>query len=405
MMIASSLLAAALVSLAAFPMGGGNAQRTGYIDVEAPSEAPAILWAAPLGAGTETAIQPVLDEAGNVYTAAAADGVGAFVSFDRNGAERWRWTWTQAPNPGVQQTSMSQLGIPVLTPDNGVAMGFRGGWLRAWDRDSGDLRWERDLSDDAEHLTCAPVIDQAGFIYVYVRNRPVVVKVDSRDGTVVWAARFADGDERGHGSSPSLSPDESTLYIGRVGHDVARAYAMATADGAHRWSWFPAEFRDHTFTWPLPAVAPEGTVYMQDEYFARVYAIGADGAHRWTFSREGSEAPRAAALADGVFYTSYGADPPTVVAIGPDGTAFWERRLDEGGMVGGLAALRDAVVFGVTGAGKVYALNRADGSVRWTKALGCASFSEGPAVRDDGAIYIGTDGAAGVAGAAIVVLK
>ena len=55
---------------------------------------------------------------------------------------------------------------------------------------------------------------------------------------------------------------------------------------------------------------------------------------------------------------------------------------------------RKALYFGLSGTGKIYALDVRTGKVLWTKQVGTATggFSEGLSMSPDGVIYAGTNG-------------
>ena len=385
-----------------FPMAGGNAQRTGYISADAPIEEPAILWQRPLGVEGDPNTQPIIDEAGNVYVTAAhgktelteaGERHGALVSFDPEGNERWRYTWSWDPTQRGSDGSTSQLSVPVLVPDGKIVMGLRWGWVRCWNRDTGELVWERDLSPDLTPITSAPVVDEAGYIYVYLRDTLLLHKIDSQTGDLSWVCRFPDGG-KGNASSPALSHDQRTVYIGRTGNSVGYVYAIDAADGRIKWAWSPESATSHSFAWSVPAVDQDGAIFIQDEAKANCYMVrdlGPVHAIKWTFKRTGEGAPRLFAVDDCAVYSSCTDGQPVVFALSrSDGSLLWEHPFDEGAGVGGLVCARNAVCFGLDGTGKVIALNPATGNLLWQKQLGTpeAGFSEGLALDPGGRIYV-----------------
>lgn len=395
-------LAMAMQTPAEFAMAGGGPQRTGYVDALGPLIEPEIVWEHGLGIIGESNTQPVLDAAGNLYVTAAPNRQadwpettqpprGIVVSLTPDGVERWRYTWHWSADDPAHRGTWSQLSGPVITRDGRVVMGQRHGALRCWNKDTGALLWERDLSPDSAPITSTPVVDRDGFVYLHYKDRPTVHKVDPA-GNDVWVHRFVDG-AIGHTSSPALSGDERTLYIGRSLDEVSYLYAIYTVSGTFRWAWSPETASDHSFAWGLPVVGAEGTVYIQDESCASLYAVrdlGRIHAGSWTYKREGSDAPRLMALDDTAIFSSYNADGhPVVFAINLDGTERWSRALGEGRDIGGFVLARNGLYFGLNGTGKVVALDPRSGETLWVKQVGAedASFSEGLTLSSEGVLY------------------
>ena len=356
-----------------FSMAGGNPQRTSFVDASGPLTEPEVAWETALSVPGESATQPIVDDQGNLYVTGApvggenlpdpVVGKGALVSLDRQGRERWRYAWTWNPADPAQRGSTSQLSVPVLAPGRRIVMGFRFGWLRCFDRDSGALVWERNLSEKKDPITSAPVIDRDGYLYVYVRDTLVLTKIDSATGKPVWAQPFPDGG-KGNASSPALSHDQKTVYIERTGNSVGYLYAFDAGTGMVRWAWSPESAKYHSFAWRVPLVDGRGVVHIQDEEDARLYAIrdlGPVHAVAWVYKRPGTGAPRLAAADETRIYSSYTDAHPVIVALNLDGTEAWTRRIDIGKGVGGMLVTKTALYFAVDGTGQVF---RAESPVR-----------------------------------------
>jgi outer membrane protein assembly factor BamB len=387
---------------AQFSMAGGNAQRMNFVDAPAPLTEPKVLWERGLGIQGACATQPIIDEHGNIYVTAAPGGSnerivedekpeGALVSLDRDGNERWRYTWSWTPAKGTT----SQLSVPALTPDGGIVMGFRMGWLRCFDRDTGELRWERDLSEDNAPITSAPVVDREGNVYVYVRNKPEFHKLDSKTGAMLWTHRFTDN-TNGHASSPSLSIDERTVYIGRMSDTAGFLYAVNTGNGSFNRAWNLESGYDHSYAWSIPTIAKSGNIYLQDEGAARLNSLCADdvsNSPKWVYNRKGTGAPRLLAVSDDAVYTTYTDTHPVVFSLDSDGKERWSVELEVGTGIGGVIATPRSVYFGLEGTGKIIALDKVDGRERWSKFIVGAecSFCEGVAICNNGTILIGSD--------------
>ena len=80
--------------------------------------------------------------------------------------------------------------------------------------------------------------------------------VDAARGYQIWS--FTTTDASAVRSSPALSPDGSTVY---VGSEDGNLYAVDAASGKQKWS-FPVS----SIEWSKPAVSPDGsTVYVGAE--------------------------------------------------------------------------------------------------------------------------------------------
>ncbi len=396
---------------AEFPMGGGNPQRTGFVDLPGPMTEPEVLWERSLGVAGSSNTQPLVDEAGNIYVTGAPEGGldrpktqdprGALVSLDPQGKERWRYEYSWDPKKPGYGGSASLLSIPVLAPENRIVMGFRQGWYRCWDRNTGHLIWERDLSPDLSPITSASNVDREGNLYIYCRDIPVLHKIDSKTGNLLWAHRFVDG-AIGNASSSSLSHDQKTIYHGRTSRGIAYLYAINADDGRFKWAWSPEVSKGHSFAWCIPVVGKDGTVYIQDEEFAHLYAVtdlGKLHARKWSFKREGKGAPRLPAVDEDTIYSSFNEPSPAglepvVFALGHDGKKKWEIYLGQGRGISGMLVNNDMLYFGLSGTGKIYGVDKRMGDVRWVKKVGRnhGGFSEGLALGPGGVLYAGTDG-------------
>jgi len=395
------------ISLAKFPVAGGDSQRSGFVDVEGPLTEPQVFWEQGLGIRGISDTQPIIDNQGNLYVTGCpvnykswqsnAAPNGALVSLDPDGSERWRfeWTWDQS-NPRYQHT-WSQLSGPVLAKENLVVMGSRFGMLRCWNRNTGKLLWERKLSAGDDPITSTPVVDDQGFVYVHVRDVPTLRKIDCNTGQYVWVHRFVDG-STGNTSSPTLSHNQKTVYIGRTARSNAYLYAVNASDGSYKWAWSPEVGHGHAFAWSIPVIDSSGNIYIQDEEHAHFYAVkdlGKIHARQFVTKREGKGAPRLLATNDEAVFSSYNNPAMVITALDRTGKELWTREFLEG-ETAGLIATRKAVYFGANGTGKIYALDATSGRTLWTKQVGLpqADFSEGLTLNTSGVLYAGVNGTA-----------
>ncbi|MEZ6048108.1 MAG: PQQ-binding-like beta-propeller repeat protein [Planctomycetaceae bacterium] len=388
---------------AQFQNAGGDAQRSGFVQVDGPLKEPEILWEHNLGVIGISDTQPVIDVDGNIYVTGCPvnqktweedfDPIGTLVSLSPEGEVNWRYDWTWNKN---QQNTWSQLTGPILVGKDLVAMGSRFGWLRCWNRHTGDMLWERRLTAGTDPITSTPIADSEGNIYVHVRDIPTLRKIDSRTGQYIWVHKFID-DSIGNTSSPTLSHDQKTVYIGRTARDIGYLYAIDTVEGNCRWAWSPEVSKGHSFAWNIPIVDQQGTVYIQDEEFANLYAVhdlGKVHAFKWSYKKEGRGVPRVGAVDNEAIYSCFNQPQPFLFAVDLNGQEKWSRSFSEGRGIAGLVVGNKAVYFGMSGTGQVIAVNKQTGEVLWAKQVGTAnsSFSEGLSLGADGTLYVPVNG-------------
>jgi outer membrane protein assembly factor BamB len=135
------------------------------------------------------------------------------------------------------------------------------------------------------------------------------------------------------------------------------------------------------------AIAADGTLHGTDRY-GDVYALNPDGSRKWRYTMTGYGTFSAPAVAaDGTVYC--GDDYNYVHAITATGTRKW--RITTGGIVQSSPALApDGTIYIRSDDGKLYALNPADGSTKWTATIGISSLGtsySSPVVAPDGTIY------------------
>ena len=274
-------------------------------------------------------------------------------------------------------------------------LGSRFGYYRCWNRDTGKLLWERKLTAGSDPITSTPVVDDAGFVYAHVRDIPNLRKIDSKSGQYVWIHRFVDG-SIGNTSSPTLSHDQKTLYIGRTARGNAYLYAINTDDGTFKWAWSPDVGHGHAFAWSIPVIDDQGNIHIQDEEHAHFYAVkdlGKIHSRQFIYKRQGKGAPRIAATNHEAVFSSYNNPKPVIFALDREGRQLWSKQF-ESGETAGLVATRKAVYFGMNGTGNIYALDAATGETLWIKKVAdhAVDFSEGLTLSSLGVLYAGVDG-------------
>jgi outer membrane protein assembly factor BamB len=177
---------------------------------------------------------------------------------------------------------------------------------------SGEVRWKFETDGP---VMSSVAVSSAGSVYVACEDGKLYALYPA--GTVLWVLDV----NSPLLSAPSIGPDGSVYAGGKSG----KLYAVAS-DGRLRWTCATG-----AAIYSSPAVGAKGDVYVGSTD-GTLYALAAsDGSELWRFKTKGP-----GVLPDGAIFAS--------PSIGPDGTIY----------VGGL--------YDPT----LYALNPADGSVKWS---------------------------------------
>jgi outer membrane protein assembly factor BamB len=247
--------------------------------------------------------QPLIDPEGHIYATASPTRGDAWtsdaipqtvlVSFFPDGRERWRYVHTWDYTHPSFSGNWSQLSGPVISGDT-VVIGHRYGVVRGVSRQDGSIRWTRDLSPGTHGITSTPVGDRQGFVYYHCKDIPTIHKIEASTGRTAWTHAFTNGSS-GNTSSPTLSHDEKTLYIGRTISKVPNIYAINTDDGSLKWIWNAPAGDAHAFAWTVPVLGDDGTVFVQDEATATLFGLvdlGNGARLRHLLANPGTHAPR-----------------------------------------------------------------------------------------------------------------
>ena len=296
-------------------------------------------------------------------------------------------------------------------PDGTAYLGLHNGELFAL-RDPGTgnqlaARWSFH-APGASSWHATPALDSDGTVYIGVSEKstsPVEAQgklyalrppIRGLQPQVVWAVDLGPGRQS---ASPSIGPDGTIDAVGGLGR-----LSAITPDGQVLWT---------AQTGPTlkasPALGPDGTVYVSSMN-GKLYAVAPPGTIRWTFrfgefpgtgSPVISHSPPAGAdgigsgasptvAPDGTIYV--GANNSNFYAIAPDGRLLWlfeaEREIAGIWSTAALSADGSTLYFGANKGG-IYAVNRADGSLRWQhKILG--SIYSSPTLDARGTLYTGS---------------
>jgi outer membrane protein assembly factor BamB len=176
-----------------------------------------------------------------------------------------------------------------------------------------------------------------------------------------------------------------------VACEDGRLYAV-DASGSLLWV-----FDANTPLLSAPSIADDGSLYVGDQDGA-LYAVNRDGSLRWTYGTADAIYSSPAVTPAGQVYVA--STDGTLYALGPDGTELWRFTthgpgvLAAGAVFASPAVADDGTVYiGGMYDPNLYALNPADGSVKWASTFPSVAGGQGgepfasPVVGSDGTIY------------------
>jgi len=183
------------------------------------------------------------------------------------------------------------------------------------------------------------------------------------------------------GASPALAAD-GTIYVNSYN---GKLYAVNPADGSQKWV-FASAIRPY-YMLCSPAVASDGTIYLESG--TTLYALNpADGSQKWSFPAGAwvSSCPALGRRWHDLYHDIYrqslcpqsGGWFATVAVHHPMGAIIHSSRR---------WMPMESFIFGDDN-GELYAVNTQDGTLVWSVALGGA-ISSSPTLSVDGTLYVG----------------
>lgn len=355
----------------------GDAARSGTFGAVAAIELAGIQWR-------------VTTEGDVISSPVAADGVvfvgsgdGLLRALDRRtGTLRWSY---DAGSPVTSSPAVAH-GI--------VYVGTRDGAFHAVDARRGARRWRVATGpemawpwghESGDVYTSSPAV--ANELVVFGSGDGHVYAVDARTGRRRWRARTG-GRVR---SSPAIA--DGMVFTGSAD---GRVYAFDLASGEERWRFDTEGTRlesakfgfDRRTVQSSPSVEG-GTVYVgaRDGF---LYALdAATGRERWRFDHQVSWVNTSPAVSEGTVYAG-SSDGQFVQAV--DAATGRERWRAKTGVTWSSPAVAGPLVFSGDGAGRINAIDRTTGSMRWSFRAGSGVFAS-PLPDDSLVVFGSTDGA------------
>jgi len=396
-------------------MAGGNAQRTGFHNVHGPLTQPELLWEIPLGKGERLpGTAASIDSTGRIFGTHGALGEDVFAAYTPEGKLVWEFGPVKR-GPG--------RAAPTVLPNGKVLQPFDDGTVKSFDPASGVVVWSLDVLIRAGHN---PLVDSQSNVYFPAQAESNLLKIDGNTGALIWPDRVDfKGVDSERGLSVALSNDEQRLYLTNFIAPQTKGYlsAVDATDGSVVWTFAPEDSQQFLRkNWATPAVAGDGTIFVQDAWTGQLYALSDNGAAaslRWqynpidtgvvqryedvtedvfvnTYRIAVRDAPRSIATDGESVYMSVYGSPASVHAVSVDGEARWRTALLDDAIVGSPVVTPDAVYVlaagdeRVPGSSSLFCLDRSSGSVLWQMPVArpYGDTGESIALGTDGTIYL-----------------
>ncbi|BCW94723.1 MAG: PQQ-binding-like beta-propeller repeat protein [Fimbriimonadales bacterium] len=314
-----------------------------------------------------------------------------------NGSIRWTY------NAGSRT-----LGSPIVAADGTIYFGATGGVYAV--RPNGSLRWRWNAGYSA--ATTTPAIDANGVVYALVNpSDAILVALNGSTGALLWSLYLGGTNVQ---AAPAIGPD-GRIYVTNGEAPGGYLYCV-NPDGTLAWRLYLG-FEANS----IPCFGEDGTIYVGSE--RHLNAVNPNGAFRWRFSVFYPVRGSVGTWGSRVFF---GAFDGGFRAVNLSGVQLWMALLGafmESGMAltdsriyftsdnrelrayshtGALqwrhngnyrastpAVGSDGIVYAVGNlGGTVYAVNPANGLVRWTAGISTANWYASPAIGGDGTVYV-----------------
>ena len=247
-------------------------------------------------------------------------------------------------------TSVWWMGMtnPAIIVDDIIYVG--GDKVYAFDKDGNEIG---SSVDSYTNFMNAPIIDPEGNIYFSANGGVVCLEPPNIQGHMIekWAKTFPGQSSM---SSPAFSTDHSKIYVG-VGQTLYCFNTNQASPAAEElWAYTPQDISGDIRS--TPAVDDNNNVYFgtKENVNSKFYAIHADGSGLlWDAAIE------------------IGADIYSSPALGNNNTVYFGSEYSNGGI-------------------RFYALDMADGTIKWSVSLSADVIWSSPALSDQGILYIAT---------------
>jgi len=267
---------------------------------------------------------------------------------------------------------------PAIAEDGTIYVGNWGKHLHAFDSSNGTRKWR--FYANSANIASSPAIAEDGTIYFgthWSLGDGGKIHAVNPNGTEKW--RYQTGNAVI--SDPAIG-DDGTIYIGSMDDYLYALYP----NGTLRW-----RFKTGDVIKGPPSISIDGTIYI-GSYDGYLYALHPNGTLKWKCGIGYGTETNPSIASDGTIYVG----GQKLYAVYPDGTIRWSFDLGPGSVIfqSSPAISADGTIYvgtninGVDG-GDIIAVNP-DGTENWRKRIGYEWVDSSPCIAEDGTVYIGS---------------
>lgn len=290
---------------------------------------------------------------------------GSVYAINTNGTTKW--VYPTGANPGDNRFSVSSPAVVGGT----VYIGSDNGIVYAITASNGSLSWSYNVGNDV--LSSPAVTDSTVYFGSIAGNFYALGTSGGNKGKLLWSSRIAGTIK----SSAVVSGN--TVFVGSTN----LFFALDATTGDFKWSYGVGQ------EVASPAIS-NGIVYLVSD---RLYAFEATTTlvamiEKWKYNTGVTISMSGVAVDGGITYI--GADDGKLYSLNSDGTLKWSYPTN-GGMISSTPVVSGGVVyFGARDNNTFYAVNTADGTLKWNKTLtGSGAFISSTPTVVGSVIYVG----------------
>jgi outer membrane protein assembly factor BamB len=336
---------------APWPSFGKDYQNSRSTTLGAPTNG-SIRWI--YSASSRTFSSPIVAADGTIYFG-ATDGIHAVRP---NGQRRWHWNAGYSAATSTPAIDANGVVYALVNPSDAILVALNGS--------TGALLWSLYLG--GTNVLSSPAIGPDGRIYVTNGEVPGgYLYCVNTDGTIAW--RLYLGAEAN--STPCFGND-GAIYVGSARHLNA-----VNPNGTFRW-------RFSTFYPVQGSIGISGSRIFFGAWDNAFRAVNLSGVQQW-MAPLNSPMESGVALTPTRVYFTYNLNE--LRAYSHTGALQWRHSGTYRASTPAVGA--DGVVYAVGNQGSVmYAINPANGLVRWSSWIGTANWYASPAIGGDGTVYV-----------------
>ena len=349
------------------------------------------LWFAPIGSVTST---PLATNDNLVYVvsdATAGNGTRLWCFDGLTGETKWTYAHPQSfdrtqavcKNAGKEGKTCtgygtaasnrvfggyipnSNLGLTTSANNNALSATYVSSWCNTYSTSSPSLAMVKNVPT---------IIFGSLDGYVYAVQGPAAPATKPK---LLWSKLVSACQIR---SSPALSPDGKTLYLGG---DDNYLYALDVAMGNVTWKSVVSTAKSAAVQ-SSPLVTSNGAIYVGGTDNS-LYSYSAAGSLAWTYGLKGTVFSSPALVGNNIVAADFKGQ---VVMVDPLGKRVWNATVDSTSIASSLAVGSNNVIYGATSKGSIFALEPSTGKLLGSYWKNNTKIASSPILDTSGYLYL-----------------